>query len=579
MQTKKVGIITIVAALLIVNSVISTVTPEIVSAREKNHAASQTGECGNGLIPINIECQDTDSQIQGDENAATLTAQQTFSSAPGEAKPINFQKTSFTHGLASGDVSQDSVVLWTRINHEGMLTVYVSTSPDFRKLDIKESHIPALKENDFTAKVTLDGLDPNQQYFYRWSTGRIASEIGTFRTAPEETSATNTQFSWSGDSDVSKIDGKPVFGNWKSLSSALLEKPDFFVYLGDVIYSDRRAGGDPQVPDAQTLDEYRQIYKESRGVGALHNLLQRVPVYPLWDDHEVRNDWAGQTVDPFFYEIGNKAFQEYMPIGRSMNTDSDSECAGSPQYGDFNRGKDVEIIIIDTRSCRSPNVQDICHGDIAPTLPAPIRNQFPAFFPSQLPPGCLDAIKDPTRTMLGSTQKAMFTDDLMHSTAKYKFVISSVPMQQTYLLPYDGWEGYASEREEILNFIRDNHIGNVIFLTTDEHLNLMNEVFVDRFTDPTPIAYEFITGPVAALTDEKNLLQIFGPNVGPVAVEAKQNILNLVGADCRNLDVFSYGSVGINSKTGIAEVTLKDENGNTIKDQLNQQVSCTKSFL
>ena len=62
-----------------------------------------------------------------------------------------------------------------------------------------------------------------------------------------------------------------------------------------------------------------RLYKGSRNVPALHALLQRVPIYASWDDHEVRSDWAGQTVDPFFYNIGNKAFREYMPIGKDTD--------------------------------------------------------------------------------------------------------------------------------------------------------------------------------------------------------------------------------------------------------------------
>lgn len=80
----------------------------------------------------------------------------------------------------------------------------------------------------------------------------------------------------------------------------------------------------------QTLDEFRQIYKDSRDIFALRTLLQRVPTYPLWDDHEVRSDWAGQTVDRFFYNIGNKAFQEYMPIGKVQTANTDAQCAGPP---------------------------------------------------------------------------------------------------------------------------------------------------------------------------------------------------------------------------------------------------------
>lgn len=498
--------------------------------------------------------------------------------SPLTAKTISFQKTRFTHGVASGDVSQNTAVLWTRVNHEASLALDVSTKPDFKRLDFKKGNIPALEENDFTVKVTVTGLEPNRQYFYRWTTGHSVSGIGTFKTAPSTGSTTNIHFSWSGNSDSSKIDGKPVFGNWRSLFSALLERPDFFVYLGDTIYSEDRAGGNSGVSSAQTLDQFRQIYKDSRNILALHALLQRVPIYPSWDDHEVRSDWAGQTVSHFFYNIGNKAFREYMPISEKQTvTISSSECADSPQYRVFHWGKDADIIILDTRTCRSANVQNICHTDLAPTLPAVIRNQFPAFFPPQLPPGCLDAINDPARTMLGSTQKSMFKNALAHSTAKFKFVISSVSMQQTYILPYEGWEGYAAERKEILNFIRDNNIKNVIFLATDLHLNVMNDVFIDRFADPTPMAYEFITGPIAALTDENRILRAF-PNAGQDAVKAKQNIFSLLSVDCRNLNEFSYGSVDVNSKTGLAKVTLKDEDGKVIKDQLNPETKCTKTF-
>jgi phosphodiesterase/alkaline phosphatase D-like protein len=167
---------------------------------------------------------------------------------------------------------------------------------------------------------------------------------------------------------------------------------------------------------------------------------------------------------------------------------------------------------------------------------------------------------------------------LLNSEAKHKFVITSVPMQQSYVLPYDNWEGYAAERKEILNFIRDNNIQNVAFLTATLHLNLMNQIFIDHFTDPAPIAYEFITGPIAQTTEQQRILQSFGPVVGPSALNAFQGLLNLVGADCRDLDAYSYGSVQVDSKIGTATITLKDQDGNIIHDQPNPAVTCTKTL-
>ena len=48
---------------------------------EKSQATSQANACGNGEVLINIGCQNTDSQIQGDENQVAITAQQTFEEA------------------------------------------------------------------------------------------------------------------------------------------------------------------------------------------------------------------------------------------------------------------------------------------------------------------------------------------------------------------------------------------------------------------------------------------------------------------------------------------------------------------
>ena len=44
----------------------------------KSQAASQVNDCGNGIEPTNVGCQNTVSQIQGEENSAALAAEQVF---------------------------------------------------------------------------------------------------------------------------------------------------------------------------------------------------------------------------------------------------------------------------------------------------------------------------------------------------------------------------------------------------------------------------------------------------------------------------------------------------------------------
>ena len=44
----------------------------------KSQAISQANDCGNGFLPENVGCQNIASQIQGDENAVSLAAEQAF---------------------------------------------------------------------------------------------------------------------------------------------------------------------------------------------------------------------------------------------------------------------------------------------------------------------------------------------------------------------------------------------------------------------------------------------------------------------------------------------------------------------
>jgi hypothetical protein len=43
---------------------------------EKSQAVSQVNDCGNKELPMNVWCQNTASQIQGDENEVALESEQ-----------------------------------------------------------------------------------------------------------------------------------------------------------------------------------------------------------------------------------------------------------------------------------------------------------------------------------------------------------------------------------------------------------------------------------------------------------------------------------------------------------------------
>jgi alkaline phosphatase D len=486
-------------------------------------------------------------------------------SAIGEPEP----PLAFPHGVASGDVTSSSAVLWTRTHQAATLKLEVSTDPHLQEPDVFRRTLRTAAAQDFTARVVAGPLAPDTTYYYRWRHGHHTSAIGTFRTAPASEAAADVRFAFSGDSDgTSAPDGQPAFGHFEVLDAVRQEGVDFFVYHGDTIYPDSEFR--PSGP-AETLAEYRDVYQINREIPALPNLLQATSIYAIWDDHEVRNNYAGSTVDPGFYRTGRQAFLEYMPID-ARNFPADASCAGAPLFRVFSWGRAVDIIVLDVRSCRSASVEAACDGDPLPTLPPPLRT---AFGLSSTPPeGCLPALFDPGRTMLGPVQKARFKVALRNSTATFKFVINGVPIQQFWGQPYDRWEGYAAERLELLQFIRAHNLRNVIFLTTDTHANLINEVSIDQFFDSEPIGYEFVTGPIARRTLQEDILAA----QGQPGLEGFNGLLNLAGVKCRHLDALSYGVVEVDATAETATITLKDATGTVVRDQLHQAVSCQRTL-
>jgi alkaline phosphatase D len=483
----------------------------------------------------------------------------------------------FTHGVASGDVLANKAIVWTRVNKASIITVEVSRTPNFTAVDFRRT-VQALAANDFTVKVDASNLRPGTRYFYRWTGSGpegddddddddaeleadcpcSTSAVGRFKTAPLVNVSADARFGYTADSDGTRTNRPPSHKNFEVLDRLREENPDFWAYIGDTIYSDSslRVGG-----PATTLAQYRQAYKVNRGYPALRNLLRATSTYAILDDHEVHNDFDGRTVDPLRYRNGRKAFLEYMPI-RETGLLHDPTCAGDPLYRKFRWGNKIDIIIPDERSCRSGDVaQDPCQGDLAPTLPSAIR--VGAGLPPNPPPGCIQAINDPRRTVLGPVQKNVFKNALRNSTAKFKIVINEYPIQQFWALPYDRWEGYGAERAEIIRFVRNNNIRNVLFLTTDSHATLINQVFVDRFDEPAPAFDEAVTGPISTFTFEEEIVD-FG---GPGALSGVNLAFNIAGEDCRQLDKFSYGSVTLAAASATPAIAFRDDTGAPIMNQ------------
>ena len=481
------------------------------------------------------------------------------------------EKVTFPDGVASGDVTDSRAVLWTRTSRPATLTLEVSEDRSFH--EALQIAAVASEASGLTAKVVLDFLGPDQKYFYRWRRNESESDVGSFRTAPLPWTAKSFRFVFAGDSDATNINGQPAIYGFKALEAARAEEPDFFIYLGDVVYTDSHERG--EAGRAETLEEFRDAYRAGRAMPAVRDLMRETSTYAVWDDHEVANDWNPETVDPRLFAIGRQVFLEYMPLSEPVMP-RDSTCIDRPFFRYVRWGSEADFIILDERSCRSADAIEACvneAGDLelAPTLPSIYR--LLVGLPGVPPPGCLDAIGDPSRTMIGETQKWLLKYYLLYSTARFKFVVNEVAIQQYFGLPYDRWEGYAAERAEILNFIRNNHIKNVIFLTADAHANMMNTVSLDWLDDPEPVANEFVSGPIGTDTLGKAVSEAVGVDQGLL-----DQALGAFGMECWDLDRFGYGLVEVDAGAGTATVSLKDEAGQIIRSKGDEDVVCQKTL-
>ncbi|MEB3211665.1 MAG: phytase, partial [Leptolyngbyaceae bacterium] len=382
------------------------------------------------------------------------------------------------NGVASGDVDQDSVVLWTRSTVVGEVTFEYSTNADFST--IEGTATATVTDPLLPVKVEIDGLMSGTDYFYRVQDATGFVKVGQFETAADLGEFVGLSFGVTGD-------WRGEIAPYPAITNVADFNLDFFVEHGDTIYAD--FGSDAvlnpdgtRVQQVETLEEYRlkhnEVYSERFGLNAWEAVRASTSIFATIDDHEVINDFSGgasaDTDDRFpetegfindteLYENGLQAFQEYNPIRDEFygETGDDRTANERKLYRNTTFGSDAATFILDTRSFRDDEL-------VAPdtTDPADIGR----FLTESL---TLD------RQFLGDVQLQDLLNDLQEAQdngVTWKFVMVPEPIQELGLFNVDSFEGYARERTEILKFIEDNNIENVVFVAADIHGTFVNNI-------------------------------------------------------------------------------------------------------
>jgi alkaline phosphatase D len=422
-----------------------------------------------------------------------------------EARPI------ITHGVASGDVSFDSAIVWSRCDRPARMIVEWSTTESFRQVHRVQGPATSTRR-DYTGKTELRRLPPGERIFYRvrfedYGAKNVSEpEIGQFVTAPRDDR--DVLFAWSGDTCGQGYGIDQSRGGLLTYSAVEKMRPDFFIHSGDTIYADGILKPEMKLPDgtlwknlvteekskvAETLAEFRGNHR--------YNLLDRnvrsfnsvVPIFAQWDDHEVRNNWyPGQQLEDPLYSIrdvdtlarhSHEAFFDYLPLRPNWR---------GRIFRKIPRGPLCDVFMLDLRTYRGPNTPNR----------QPVRSRETDFF--------------------GKEQLSWIKNELRASKAVWKIIASDMPIG---LIVGDGknfencanGNGPALGREleiaELLSHIKKSGIRNVVWLTADVHFaaSYQYDPAKAQFTDFDPF-WEFISGPLhAASLGPGTLDNTFGP--------------------------------------------------------------------
>lgn len=453
------------------------------------------------------------------------------------------ETSAFAAGVAAGDATDTTAIFWTRLPDStagGFLDV--STDATFAT-GVQTLPVTPTLGDDGTVKVDVGSLLPSTVYFYRFRQSMDTSATGRVKTTPSPGDATTVvHVGWSGDTNA-------FYRPYNSLDPIRLAAPDAWFYIGDTIYGD-----DPLADGvvATTFGEYAAKYRLNRGDQALRNLMEATGTYVQWDDHEVRNDFAG-AVPALAARMaeGNRAFRKYMPLRENV---------GDPMqlYRSVQMGTSAEFFLIDDRQYRSAKYtccSTASESGFVTTDDDSTCTGGGAGEALLASAACLGptAMGDPTRTILGAAQKTWLESGLLNSTAKFKFIMNGPPITQLSFLPYDRWEAWSAERTEILDYILTNNIKNVIWLSTDFHTIILSPVRVDG-THNVP---ELVAGSIG----ENTLFRELPPTVLALLSGVPAVITQVTEFE---LDRYNAVMITLDPAAETAKFDFKDRTGLTI---------------
>lgn len=410
-----------------------------------------------------------------------------------KARPYPLRDDPFRLGVASGSPRHDSVVLWTRLitaeplDHAVAVQWEMAEDAQFRRI-VRRGTAAALPALGHAVHVEVFGLQPDRWYWYRFRAGEAGSPLGRTRTfpAPGEL-AERLRFAYASCQQWET-------GFYAAYRHMAAEALDCVLFLGDYIYESGRQDSVRRhnLPRPVTLAEFRQRYALYKSDPALQAMHAACPWLLTWDDHEVRDNYAG-TESPGgeadFLALRTAAYQawyEHLPLRSSVLLHG-IEGLQRPDalriYARYRFGRLAAFHVVDSRQYRDP---PLC-GSRPGTQTCAAQDH-------------------PQRSYLGAAQEAWLEAGLGQSAregVRWNVLATSTVFNRRVgpevAVSRDTWSGYRGAQERLLDAIQRHRVRNPIFVGGDIHFNLVANVHRD-LDDPASavLASEFVGTSISA---------------------------------------------------------------------------------
>lgn len=355
----------------------------------------------------------------------------------------------FQLGVASGDPTTTSVILWTHARIAAASEVEVEVFTDAAATELVLRELALAEPARFgCVKIDIEGLEPGTTYFYRFTLNGHRSPLGRTRTLPEGHVER---------ARLAIVSCSNFANGYFHAYARIAEMGDLFavLHLGDTIYE----YGDGEYGDLRALDpstetrtraDYHARYARVRSDADFQAMLARHPFLPIWDDHEFANNayWEGaQAHDPRTEgdwatrrDAAIEAFFAWNPVREHAPTQH--TCARTFVLGDLAR-----FVLLDTR---------MDGREEAPWDAAERERE--------------------TRTMISSAQEntlheALMQRDVEHTVIANQVVFAPFPV----VMNDDAWDGFPAQRNRIASMLAGAPSLPVI-LTGDTHSALVFDV-------------------------------------------------------------------------------------------------------